>query len=235
MSTAGCRADRTPQPQATGPALNANGTEFDTILLSRIILKLLIAANRLYCRLMFRVNIPSTPPLPTSGPVLLVSDHSSLTDPVVLFATADRPIRFLMAREFYDLPSLHWLFRLTGCIPVSRGHFEVGPVRAMLHALTEGDVVGIFPEGGINRYRKEEGYEGIGFVALKSGAPVVPASIIWDRPRPANLLHAMLTPAHAIVRYGTPIVFSHGTGDSHDEARAATDRILQAIRELSDQ
>ena len=197
-----------------------------------MILPLLITANRIYCRLMFRVGSPDSPPLPLSGPALLVSDHSSLTDPLVLFATAGRPIRFLTAREFYELPVVNWISKLCGNIPVSRSGFEIGPVRAMLHALAQGDVIGIFPEGGIDKYRKEEGYEGIGFVALKSGAPVVPVSIAWDRPRPANLLRAMLTPARATVRYGAPIVFSHGTEDSHEQARAATDRILQAIRDL---
>ena len=192
----------------------------------------LSAANRLYCRLMFRVGPPTTPPLPSSGPVLLVSDHTSLTDPLVLFATAGRPIRFLTAREFYELPVVNWISQLCGNIPVSRNGFEIGPVRAMLHALAQGDVVGIFPQGGIDKHRKEEGYEGIGFVALKSGAPAVPVSITWDRPRPVNLLLAMITPARATIRYGTPLVFSRGTGDSRDEARAATDRILQAIREL---
>ncbi|HEV8243436.1 MAG TPA: lysophospholipid acyltransferase family protein [Nitrospirales bacterium] len=201
-------------------------------MFARIILKLLMAANRLYCRLMFRIVSPSAPPLPASGPALLVSDHSSLTDPVVLFATAGRPIRFLMASEFYELHSLHWLFKLIGCIPVSRGSFEVHPVRAMLHALAQGNVVGLFPEGGIDEHRKEEGYEGIGFAALKSGAPVVPASIQWDTPRPLTLLRALLTPARATVRYGAPLVLGPATGRSRDEARNATDRILQAIREL---
>lgn len=201
-------------------------------MFARIILKLLIAANRVFCRLMFRVVSPSTPPLPTSGPVLLVSDHSSLTDPVVLAATAGRPIRFLTAREFYELLVVNWISKLCGNIPVSRSGFEIGPVRAMLHALAQGDVVGIFPQGGIDKHRKEEGYEGIGFVALKSEAPVVPVSITWDRPRPVKLLRALITPARATIRYGTPLVFSRGTGDSRDEARAATDRILQAIREL---
>jgi 1-acyl-sn-glycerol-3-phosphate acyltransferase len=181
---------------------------------------------------MFRVGSFDSPPLPISGPVLLVSDHTSLTDPLVLYATAGRPIRFLMAREFYDLPVLNWIFKLYGCIPISRGRFEVAPVRAMLHALAQGDVIGIFPEGGIDKYRKEEGYEGIGFVALKSGAPVVPVSIAWDRPRPSTLLRAMFTPARATVRYGAPIVFSQGAEDSHEQARAATDRIVEAIRDL---
>ena len=181
---------------------------------------------------MFRVGNPIPPPLPLSGPVLLVSDHTSLTDPLVLYATAGRPIRFLMAREFYDLPLLNRIFKLYGCIPISRGRFEVAPIRAMLHALAQGDVIGIFPEGGIDRHRKEEGYEGIGFVALKSGTPVVPVSIAWDRPRPSNLLRAMVTPARATVRYGAPLVLGIPAGRTRDHARAATDRILQAIREL---
>lgn len=197
-----------------------------------MIFKLLIAANRLYCRVMFRVGHPSPPPLPLSGPVLLVSDHTSLTDPLVLFATAGRPIRFLMAREFYALPILNWIFKLYGCIPISRGRFEVAPIRAILHALAQEDVVGIFPEGGIDKHRKEEGYEGIGFLALKSGTPVVPVSIAWDRPRPSNLLRAMVTPARATVRYGAPLVLGAPAGRTRNHARAATDRILQAIREL---
>ncbi|MDO8547259.1 MAG: lysophospholipid acyltransferase family protein [Nitrospirales bacterium] len=200
-----------------------------------MIFKLLIAANRLYCRVMFRVGNPIPPPLPMSGPVLLVSDHTSLTDPLVLFATAGRPIRFLMAREFYALPVVNWISKLYGNIPVSRSGFEVGPVRAMLHALAQGDVVGIFPEGGIDKHRKEEGYDGIGFVALKSGTPVVPVSIAWDRPRPSNLLRAMVTPARATVRYGAPLVLGAPAGRTRGHARAATDRILQAIRDLPSQ
>ena len=201
-------------------------------MFARVIFKFLIAANWLYCRFMFRVRAPLSPPLPTSDPVLLVSDHTSLTDPLVLFATAGRPIRFLMAREFYDVPVLNRIFRLYGCIPISRGRFEVRPVRAMLRALAQGNVVGIFPEGGIDKHRKEEGYEGIGFVALKSGASVVPVSITWDHTRPPNLLRAMLTPAQATVRYGAPLVLDPSVGRTRDGARMATDRILQAIREL---
>jgi 1-acyl-sn-glycerol-3-phosphate acyltransferase len=197
-----------------------------------IIFKLLIAADRVYCRLMFRVHPPASPPLPPSGPVILVSDHSSFADPLVLFATAGRPIRFLIAREYYERPFLHWIFKLAGCIPVSRGQSEPAPLRAMLRALAEGDVVGIFPEGGIVEYRSERGYQGIGYVALKSGAPVVPVSIRWEGPRPLSLIGDLTRPARATVRYGAPLVLGHDPGRSREEARAATDRILQAIREL---
>lgn len=198
----------------------------------RLTISLLIRANRMFCRLMFHVTQPAAPPLPLTGPSLLVSDHASLTDPLVLFASANRPIRFLMAREFYDMPSLRWLFTLAGCIPLSRGQPEIGPIRETLRALEEGDVVGIFPEGGIVEHRKEEGYQGIGYVALKSGAPVIPVSITWNRPRPLNLFRALTTPARARVRYGVPLVLGHDTGGTREDARKATDQILQAIRDL---
>jgi 1-acyl-sn-glycerol-3-phosphate acyltransferase len=181
---------------------------------------------------MFGIRAPSTPPLPSSGPVILVCNHSSLTDPLALFATANRPIRFLMAREYYARHSLRWLFRLAGSIPVSRDRVEPGAVREMLNVLAEGAVLGIFPEGGIVEHRKEEGYRGVGYLAIKSGAPVIPAAIIWERPRPLNLLRALTQPARAAVRYSAPLVFGRATDESHDAAREATDRILQAIREL---
>ena len=197
-----------------------------------VILSLFLGLNRIFCKLMFGVTPPVSPPLPPSGPALLVSDHSSLTDPLVLLATANRPIRFLMAREFYDIPSLRWLFKSAGTIPISRGRSEIAPIRAMLHALAEGDVVGVFPEGGIVEHRKDEGYQGIGYVALKSGAPIVPVSITWDRPRPLTLLRAMLQPARATVLYGRPLVMTTEAGQARSDARNTTDRILEAIREL---
>lgn len=197
-----------------------------------MIFSLLLRLNRLFCRFIFGVRTPVTAPLPAVGPALLVSDHSSLTDPVVLFATANRPIRFLMAREFYEMPSLHWLFKLAGCIPVRRGRSEIAPIRAMLHALSHGDIVGVFPEGGIAEHRKEEGYPGIGYVALKSGAPVIPVSITWDRPRPLNLMSALFQPARTTVRYGAPLTIRAQAGRSREEVRMATDRILATIREL---
>jgi 1-acyl-sn-glycerol-3-phosphate acyltransferase len=201
----------------------------------RIVRAVLFKANRVFCRVMFRLTTPTAPPLPPSGPVILVCNHSSLTDPLTLFATANRPIRFLMAREYYARHSLQWLFRLAGSIPVSRDRVEPGAVRKMLNVLAEGEVLGIFPEGGIVQHRKEEGYRGVGYLAIKSGAPVIPAAITWERPRPLNLLRALTQPARAAVRYSAPLVFSQTADESQNAAREATDRILQAIRELGSQ
>ena len=188
--------------------------------------------NRLICRALYHVVSPSHSPLPSHGPVLLVSDHSSYCDPMVLAATAGRPIIFLTAREVYESVSLNWLCKRALYIPVTRGKQDVGAVRTMLRALGRGEVVALFPEGGIDKNREEEGHVGVGYLALKTGAPVVPASITWDKPRPLTLGRSLFTPSKAIVRYGEPIVFPPGTSYGRENISRVTLRIMQSIREL---
>lgn len=188
--------------------------------------------NRLFCRMMYRVTPPEVPPLPASGPVLLVSDHSSFSDPMVLVATSHRPIIFLTAREIYERRFLRWFCRTVQYIPVSRGARDFGAVRAMLRALGKGEVVAMFPEGGIDEYRSEDGYPGVGYLALKTGASVVPASIAWNTLRPFSLVRSLLTPGKAVVTYGTPIVFNPVTRPKHEDIALATTTIMEVIREL---
>ncbi|MEC4672626.1 MAG: lysophospholipid acyltransferase family protein [Nitrospirota bacterium] len=190
--------------------------------------------NRLICHILYSIRPPSGSPLPESGPVLLVSDHSAYSDPMVLAATAGRPIVFLTAREIYYHPFLVWFCKTVRYIPVRRDIQDVGAVRAMLRALSKGEVVALFPEGGINEYREEGGHLGIGYLALKTAAPVVPASIAWDKASPLSLPRSLCTPRKATVRYGAPIVFPTLTHPDRENIEQATARIMYAIRTLRD-
>jgi len=200
-----------------------------------ILYRLLDWTNRLVCRVLYQVHPPSQSPLPENGPVLLVSDHSSFNDPMVLAATAGRPIIFLTAREVYESLSLKWLCKTAFYIPITRGTQDVGAVRAMLRALGRGEVIALFPEGGIKKHREEDGHVGIGYLALKTGAPVIPASIAWDSPRPPALGRSLVTPGKARVRYGEPIVLPSVTPPNRNNISLATERIMQSIRELRNQ
>ena len=188
--------------------------------------------NRIACRILYQLSAPSNPPLPEKGPVLLVSDHSSYNDPMVLSATAGRPIIFLTAREVYESFPLKWLCKAAYFIPVTRGTRDVGAVRSMLRGLARGEVIALFPEGGIDEHREENGHLGIGYLALKTGAPVVPASISWNSERPLNLGRSLITPGKASIRYGSPIVLPANTQANRDTISAVTDQIMQAIRDL---
>ena len=146
-------------------------------------------------------------PLPEKGPVLLVCDHSSLGDPLVLLATARRPISFLMAQEIY-VSCFKWAYEALDAIPVRRGRQDINAVRSMLQRLRHGEVVGLFPEGGLDNFREEQGHPGIGYLALKTGSPIVPASVVWAKERSvSSIVQTLCIPCKAVVHYGKPLAF----------------------------
>ncbi len=105
---------------------------------------------RIYCRY-FHHFIYQPIPVSDNGPTLLACNHLSGLDPFLIVAACRHPIRFMIAKEEYERFGLQWLFRAAGCIPVMRsGRVEVA-FRATLAALHNGEVVALFPEGGINR------------------------------------------------------------------------------------
>jgi len=89
-------------------------------------------------------------PLPKDGPAIVVSNHISGLDPLVLIAATPRPLRFLIAREEYERFGLQWLFRLGGCIPVERDKRPEQAMRSALRAIGDGEVVALFPHGKIH-------------------------------------------------------------------------------------
>jgi 1-acyl-sn-glycerol-3-phosphate acyltransferase len=112
--------------------------------------------------------------LPESGPAVLVSNHISGLDPLLMVAASRRPIRFIIATEQYERFGFKWLFRAARCIPVDRTH---RPERALRHArsaLRRGEVVALFPHGTIHLDSDPPRKLKRGFAKLSqwSGAPV---------------------------------------------------------------
>lgn len=104
--------------------------------------------NRIYCRRFHRLKADLLP-LPARGGVVLVANHISGLDPQLLIAASPRPLRFLIARDQYRRVGLQWLFQAMGCIPVDYDRRPEKALRAALLALRAGEVVTLFPHGGI--------------------------------------------------------------------------------------
>ena len=103
----------------------------------------------LFCHHFHR--LPATQlPLPKQGAVIVASNHVSGLDPLLLVAASPRPLRFLIAREEYERFGLSWLFRLAGCIPVDRSGRPERALREALSVLDTGEVIALFPHGGIH-------------------------------------------------------------------------------------
>ncbi len=127
----------------------------------------------------FRLEINGLAHLPTRGPAIVAGNHPSVLDGILLLIASPRPVRFLVAEEFFFHPSLHWLFNGMGCIPVYRTRSNNGDaLHAAVEALRRGEVIGIFPEGTtLDGGRLRIVRRGVGLLALRTGAPVVPFGI----------------------------------------------------------
>lgn len=133
---------------------------------------------RLFCRHYHRFQHDPIG-LPERGAALLVSNHLSGLDPVLMITASPRPLRFLIAREEYDRRGLRWLFRLIGCIPVDRAGRPELALRAALRALEAGEVVALFPHGRIHpEYDPPPRLKGgVAWLARQVGCPVVPVRV----------------------------------------------------------
>lgn len=130
------------------------------------------AAARLL-RVLFRIEVAGVQHLPRSGPVLLAGNHTGFLDGPVVFILLPRPSFFLVKSELYSGP---WARVLTFArqIPIHRGTPDRTALRSALEVLAGGGVLGVFPEGTRGEGTLETVQHGIGYLALRSGSPIVP-------------------------------------------------------------
>ncbi len=151
----------------------ANETDWGRAWMNRV-----DGLNRLLCEHYHRLSHDPVA-LPRQGPALLVSNHVSGLDPLLMIAASRRPLRFIIAREEYQRPGLTWLFRAMGCIPVDRSRRPEQALRAALRALEQGEVVALFPHGRIqldgHPPRRLRG--GVAWLARRTDCPIVPLRI----------------------------------------------------------
>lgn len=124
--------------------------------------------------------------IPASGPCVVVCNHVSFVDALVVAAAVKRPIRFIMYHRIFNKPVLGWIFRVVRCIPIAPRHESVTIMeRAFLEvrqALARGEAIGLFPEGKItNTGEINEFRAGIERIISETPVPVVPMALrgLW--------------------------------------------------------
>ncbi|MGO9227652.1 MAG: acyl-[ACP]--phospholipid O-acyltransferase [Bryobacteraceae bacterium] len=132
----------------------------------------------------FRIRIVGPENVPFRGPALLVANHMSHVDGLLIGASVQRFIRFMVWRPFYETKALGWLFRLTNAIPVStRSPREaLEAVRRARHELAAGEVVCIFAEGAISRTGNLLPFKsGLQTIVAGTDVPIVPVHLdrLW--------------------------------------------------------
>src|SRR6266446_6023040 len=131
--------------------------------------------GRLLVRCFYRVTVLGLENMPAGG-FLLLPNHITWVDAIVLQLACPRPIRYIIDQEYYDQPILHPLLRTLGCIPINIRHSR-SAIRAATEKIAEGEIVCLFPEGQLERsgvlLRLQRGYE---LIARHANARVVP---VW--------------------------------------------------------
>jgi 1-acyl-sn-glycerol-3-phosphate acyltransferase len=141
---------------------------------------------------LYRVRSEGTQHVPEEGPALLVCNHISFMDPLLLMANLRRPVRFVMYYKIFHVPLLSFVFRTARAIPIA-GHKEDPLVLQQAYdaidaALAAGEVVCIFPEGSLTADGEIAPFRaGVEKILARRAVPVVPMALrglwgsVWSR------------------------------------------------------
>ncbi len=182
-----------------------------------------------------RLDVENPANLPTEGPAIVVANHVSFLDSVLLMFALPRPVSVLGKAEYTDRWITNWLFCGAGMIPIRRENpADLGRAfEQVADVLGKGEVVGIFPEGTRSRDGLlHRGHSGAAHLALSTGAPLVPVGIIGtDRvlPTGARLVRPF---KHATMNVGEPIGAADAgfTKSTNRARREITDQLMLEIR-----
>ncbi|MFQ5430133.1 MAG: MFS transporter [Phycisphaerae bacterium] len=188
-----------------------------------------------YCRFWARARREGPCTIPMRGPCIVVANHNSTLDPFVLASgSPNRVPGFMIAAEYANIPIFRNLLRSIECVPVNRSGVDVASVKAALRHLAAGKLLGIFPQGRVaDPADPPEAREGVGMLALRSGAPVVPAYISGIEYSDA-VFRPFFKRHRAVVRFGKPIDLSAWKGREKDRTayREVADHIMDRIMAL---
>ncbi|MGM9487604.1 MFS transporter [Ideonella sp. YS5] len=134
-------------------------------------------------RFVYRLRLVDDAHIPATGPAIIVCNHVSFVDAVLLMAASPRPIRFVMDHRIFKVPVLGWLFKLAKAIPIApRGEDPAAYEAAFAAAdavLAEGDLLGIFPEGGITSDGQLQVFKGgVMKILERRPVPVVAVALV---------------------------------------------------------
>jgi 1-acyl-sn-glycerol-3-phosphate acyltransferase len=138
------------------------------------------AIARILTTSLFDLKVYGLENIPAHGGALIVSNHQSYLDPIVLGARLRRPLSYIAKEELFEVtPAFTWMLRSLGAFPVHQGHADVHALKESIERLHEGYLLNIFPEGERTPDGKIGKIEkGIALIDRRAHVPVVPAVIV---------------------------------------------------------
>lgn len=187
--------------------------------------------GRIIFGLAYRVEVVGRERVPPTGPVLFVGNHTGFLDGPLLPALAPRPTNVLVKRELFIGP-LGWFLRFLGHIPITRGSSDRAALQAALGVLARGSggAVGMFPEGTRGRGDVASVQQGAAWLALQSGARLVPVAFLGTRASGAHKASLPRLRSHLVMEFGAPVDLAHDAQlTGRQRLAAATEQVRTSL------
>jgi 1-acyl-sn-glycerol-3-phosphate acyltransferase len=143
---------------------------------------------RVFLRLFTRLETKGLENIPKSGPLLVAFNHLAHLDAALVLPFLPQPVESIALEDLYHVPVTGQLLRLYGTIPVHRDQFDRDVIRRALQALAEGKMLALAPEARMSLTGAlEQARQGAAYLALRSGAPILPVAITGTETVPSDL------------------------------------------------
>jgi len=197
---------------------------------------MLLSINYLLLRFLWRVKINRPLPVPDGCGAVIVANHRSSVDPLLIQMGTTRLVHWMVAREYVYHPALAGVFRVLRSIPVGRRGVDTAATKLAIRLAQQGGLVGLFPEGRINQGDDVmlPGRPGAALIALKANVPVIPC-YVEGAPYNGSVHGPFLMPAHVRVYVGDPIDLTPYQNRAGDRSvlQEFTKRMMEEIAALS--
>jgi 1-acyl-sn-glycerol-3-phosphate acyltransferase len=181
-----------------------------------------------------RLRVEGLENVPRRGAAILVGNHIATADPPVIGAQVRRlDLHYIAKAEAFRRPIARFFLRGWNTFPIVRHSSDRKSLERALQVLREGHVLVLFPEGSRSRNATlQRGFPGAGFMALRSGAPVIPVAIFGSEdvlPKGKVIPHS----ANVTIRFGRPLQIARRRPDGRRVSnQEAVDLILLEVAAL---
>jgi cytidylate kinase len=174
--------------RAGGPQMNAD-LGGNTMSRGRLIFRRSAGALlKVFLRLCTRLEARGLENIPQSGPLVVAFNHLAHLDAALVMPFMPEPVEGIALEDLYRVPVTGQLLRLYGTIPVHRDQFDRDVIRRALQVLAEGKILALAPEARMSLTGAlEQARLGVAYLALNSGAPVLPVAITGTETVPSDL------------------------------------------------
>ena len=178
---------------------------------------------------LFRLKATGKENIPEKGGFLIASNHTSYLDPIAVGVVCPRRLHYMARHDLFKNALFAWILKYSCAFPVKRKSADLGALKEAMRRLKNGEGLLVFPEGGRQTdVHLSQAEAGVGFLAAKSGVPVIPAFISGtDRAWPRNAKFIKVA-TKISVHFGKQI-YIEGRMPYQDIAR----KIMENIRHLS--